>query len=316
MTIRSICIIVFLLALSPGIAAADALSCDFELKSDGFTICHDERYPQDAEFAREVLDRATTRFRARYGVQGTFTTVYQVGEPTSVDCGGHQIRIQPGSALNCGGDRVYLMSRSAPEMNRCCTQLGFHFQSDEYYVTVLTHEYSTAFQHNFPSFYSKPRWFYDGLEQYEGFFAVGRPNVWRLAAEKTYNDNAISCGQGLMGEALTITEPYAAGATYFRYLADRFGEQIHIDMIRDGRADASQILADLIEESPCETFEHFRTWMIDEFGLGGPTSDPVPVIPWSGMSLLAILLLAAGTVRLEQSRRLASLRGERFIGVA
>ena len=119
-----------------------------------------------------------------------------------------------------------------------------------------------------------------------------------------------------MGEALTITEPYAAGATYFRYLADRFGEQIHIDMIRDGRADASQILADLIEESPCETFEHFRTWMIDEFGLGGPTADPVPVIPWSGMSLLAILLLAAGTVRLEQSRRLLSLRGERFIGVA
>ena len=71
---------------------------------------------------------------------------------------------------------------------------------------------ASAFQDDFPGFYSKPRWFYDGVEQYEGFVAVGSPNVWRLAAEKTYNDNAISCGQGLTGEEVSITEPYAAGA--------------------------------------------------------------------------------------------------------
>ena len=125
---------------------------------------------------------------------------------------------------------------------------------------------------NVPGFYSKPRWFYDGLEQYEGFVAVGSPNVWRLAAEKTYNDNAISCGQGFRGEEVAITEPYAAGATYFRFLADRFGEPIHIDMLRDSRANASQILADLSGESPCETFDHFRNWMYENYGLG----EPVP----------------------------------------
>ena len=273
-------------------SSADALSCEFMVESDGFTICHDERFPDDAEFARSVLDRAATRFRSRYGVQGTFTTVYLVGEPTNVDCAGREFQIQPGLALNCGGDEVYLMSRSAPEMDTCCTQLGFHFQSDEYQITVLTHEYSTAFQHNFSGFYSKPRWFYDGLQQYEGFFAVGNPNVWRQAAEKTYNDNAIGCGQGLTGETLTITEPYAAGATYFRYLADTFGEQIHIDMIRDGRADASQILADLIEESPCETFGHFRNWMFEEFGLGEPV--PVPALPTAAAGLLGLLLSVFG----------------------
>ena len=131
---------------------------------------------------------------------------------------------------------------------------------------------ASAFQDDFPGFYSKPRWFYDGVEQYEGFVAVGSPNVWRLAAEKTYNDNAISCGQGLTGEEVSITEPYAAGATYFRFLADRFGEQIHIDMLRDSRANASQILADLSGESPCETFDHFRNWMHENYGLG----EPVP----------------------------------------
>ena len=252
---------------------AGALSCEDTVESSGFTICHDERYPQDAEFARVVLDRATARFSSRYGVQGTFNTIYLVGEPTNVECSGRAIRIQPGAALSCGGTKIYLMSRSAPEMDIiCCSQLGFHYQSDEYYVTVLTHEYSTGFQDDFPGFYSKPRWFYDGLEQYEGFVAVGSPNVWRLAAEKTYNDNAISCGQGLRGEEVAITEPYAAGATYFRFLADRFGEPIHIDMLRDSRANASQILADLSGESPCETFDHFRNWMYENYGLG----EPVP----------------------------------------
>ena len=73
-----------------------------------------------------------------------------------------------------------------------------------------------------------------------------------------------------MGEQLTITDHYTAGATYLRHLADRFGEEIHIDMIRDGRANASQVLTDLTGETPCETFDHFGNWMYEEFGLGEP----------------------------------------------
>ena len=196
---------------------AGALSCEFKIESDGFTICHDERYPQDAEFARVVLDRATARFRSRYGVHGTFNTVYLVGESTTVDCNG-PFQIGPGSAVSYGGTRIYLMSRSSPEMNICCSQIGFHYQSDEYYTTVLTHEYSTGFQDDYPGFYRKPSWFNQGLQQYEGYLAAagGRPDIWQLAAQKTYNDNVISCGQGLMGEVVSITEPYAAGATYLR----------------------------------------------------------------------------------------------------
>ena len=176
--------------------------------------------------------------------------------------------------MSYGGTRIYLMSRSSPEMNICCSQIGFHYQSDEYYTTVLTHEYSTGFQDDYPGFYRKPSWFNQGLQQYEGYLAAagGRPDIWQLAAQKTYNDNVISCGQGLMGEVVSITEPYAAGATYLRFLADRFGESIHIDMIRDGRGNASQVLADLSGESPCETFNNFRNWMYENYGLG----EPVP----------------------------------------
>ena len=268
---------VFMAAIAPAPAVAqDALSCELKLESDGFQICYDDRYPEDAEEAKQILDKATERLRLRYGVQGTFNTLYLLGEPGTVECSGREFTINVGTALSCGGEEIYLLTKSSPERDTCCTQLGLHFQSDEYNVTVLVHEYSTAFQHGFPGFYSKPRWFYDGLEQYEGYVAADSPRLWRLAAEKTYNDNAISCGEGLMGEALSIAEPYAAGATYFRYLADRFGEQLHIDMIRDGRSDASQILAELIDESPCETFGHFRTWMSEQFGLG----TPVPALPF------------------------------------
>ena len=242
--------------------------CTMQIQGDGYTVCYDQGYRADAEFVRDVLNPASGRFRARYGPSTTPVEFKLYAQPGEL--------ARPGRATAVGGRSgltIHIMARSAPAMQgACCTVLGFPYQSDEYQIKLLTHEYSTAFQHNFPGFYSKPSWFHQGLQEYEGFFAVGSPDVWRLAAEKTYNDNSISCGQGLMGEGLTITDHYTAGATYFRYLADRFGEQIHIDMIRDGRANASQILADLTGETPCETFDHFRNWMYEEYGLG----EPVP----------------------------------------
>ena len=241
--------------------------CSMQIQGDGYTVCYVEGYRADAEFVRGVLNSASMRFRARYGPSSTPVEIKLYAEP------GGRVR-GPGHAVAVGGPSrltIHILARSAPAMqNACCTVLGFPHQSDEYQVTVHTHEYSTAFQHHFSGFYSKPSWFHQGLQQYEGFFAVGSPEVWRLAAEKTYNDNSVSCGQGLMGEQLAITDHYTAGAIYLRYLADRFGEQIHIDMIRDGRANASQILADLTGETPCETFDHFRNWMYEQYGLGEP----------------------------------------------
>ena len=239
--------------------------CSMQIQGDGYTVCYVKGGEADAEYARDVLNRATVRFRTRYGPSSTAVVVKLYAEP-----GEYARRGRATARGNREMITVHHMAKSAPSMNFCCNTLGLHYQSDAYHTKILSHELSTAYQHHFSAYRSKPSWFQQGLQEYEGVYLVGSADLWRVSAEKVYADNSITCGAGLSGEVLTFAEPYAAGSVFFRYLADRFGEKIHIDMIRDGRANASQILADLTGETPCETFDHFRNWMYEQYGLGEP----------------------------------------------
>ena len=60
------------LELMTGAAAAQEPTCDLRLVGDGYSVCYEPGYAQDAELAREILDLAAQRLRVKYGPPDPF----------------------------------------------------------------------------------------------------------------------------------------------------------------------------------------------------------------------------------------------------
>ena len=251
-------------------------ACRLPLQGDGYTICYEGGYKADAEFVRDVLNPATSRFRTRYGPSSTRVYVHLLAEPATV---GSRM-IGPGVALASGGPSqrdIYLMARSAPAMQgACCNGIGLQFTDIGYQKTVLVHEYSTVFQQHHSGYRKWAGWFVQGLQQYEGLTAAGSPDLWQRTAERVYRDSTVSCGRSLgSAEELVVSEQYWAGALVLRFLADRFGESAHIRILRSSRSTLREAIADEQPpgETPCELFDRFRNWMHETYGLGEPVES-------------------------------------------
>ena len=252
-----------------GPVGGSILDCPLKVAGNGYTVCHVDGYADDAEFVHGVLDPAAIRLSRRYGPTTTPVDIYLFPEPDTV----HGIPIQPGSALAYGGPQhlaIYLMARSSPAMRgACCTGLGLSFTDLAYQRTVLVHELSTAFIHHYPGYNKWAGWFVQGLEQYEGLLVAG--TLWQRVAERVWRDDSVSCGRSGRGEQLVVSEPYWAGSVLLQYLADRFGERSHVRILESRRGTLAEAIADEqpVGETPCELFDHWRTWMRDRYGLGG-----------------------------------------------
>ena len=251
-------------------------TCRLPLQGDGYTICYEGGYRADAEFVRDVLNPATSRFRTRYGPSSTRVYVHLLAEPATVG----SVMVRPGQAVAVGGlsqRAIYLMARSAPAMQgACCNGIGLQFTDIGYQRTVLVHEYSTVFQQHHSGYRKWAGWFVQGLQQYEGLTAAGSPDLWQRTAERVYRDNTVSCGSGSGGaEELVVSERYWAGALVLRFLADRFGESAHIRILRSSRSTLREAIADEQPpgETPCELFDRFRNWMHETYGLGQPVES-------------------------------------------
>lgn len=253
------------------VATSDSiLDCPRKIEGGGYTVCHVERYGDDARSVRDILDAAIPRLRQRYGPTSTPVDIYLFPEPGTV----HGITIQPGTALAYGGPRhlaVYLMAVSAPSMQgACCTGLGLTFTDPAYQRTVHVHEFATAFIHHYAGYRKWAGWFVQGLEQYEGLEASR--TLWSRAAERAWRDDSVSCQRNANGrEELIVSEPYWAGAVVLQYLADRFGERSHIRILESNRTTITEAIADEqpTGETPCDLVDDWGAWMRNRYGLRG-----------------------------------------------
>ena len=50
-----------------GVAAAQEPMCDLRLQGDGYTVCYELGYEDDADLARSILDQAAQRLIGRGG---------------------------------------------------------------------------------------------------------------------------------------------------------------------------------------------------------------------------------------------------------
>ena len=252
---------------TPPPAPAPEPDCSMQIQGNEFIVCYAEGYENDAVMTRDVLNKARPRLEAKYGrPSGLSLMVKLYSEPTN--------NVYAGYAYY-DGTSFHFLTPSHPSRRACCNGIGLWFDDWDYLRKVLVHEYFHAFHDalNVDSYRRWNDWFREALPEYEGLTATNNPHLWQLTAEKVYRDNTVSCGRGFGGdEQLMVSERYWAGALMLRYLADRFGEASHSRMLHSRRGNVDEAIADELppSEMPCETFDHFRNWMYEQYGLGEP----------------------------------------------
>ena len=249
------------------------------LKEDNgqYTIYYVQEYEQDVEFVRTWMDRAERLMLDKYGLQrhGYDISVYLPPAPTP-NAGRGQ------STLICcrsdGTGEIHYMTPSAPAYGE--GTLGtLRLSADDYHSKTLMHEYVTVAHQrvskNKPRgfrYYSAPPWFYQGLEEYDGTFHSTENNrtvgYERLLdyAERSLQDTFYNFGSSSI---------YFGGLLLQRFLAEQYGEDIHLDLLTSEQPTFDLALDEQLAihgRTASEAFDDFQRWFQTKLseGIGPP----------------------------------------------
>ena len=243
-----------------------------------YAITSPRDYDADAAFVRHWLDETLRVMQAKYGVRPVdyFITVRLLAEPSAdidvVRSGSFRCCATSGSGKRTG--IISLLTRSAPVWNadEVKSSLGLSKKGDDYHAKVIVAEYipvgHLATQATRPSggwaYYSAPAWFVQGLQEYDAIFHSTNTNaaetVRLLDRWARRNRSVFSCCEA----GLTISNATNGGATFLRFLADLFGEDIHARILRNPAATFGEAFAaETRPHSTAELFRRFETWLAD-----------------------------------------------------
>ena len=132
----------------------------------------------------------------------------------------------------------------------------------DYHPHYVMHEMSHVVQFGFPENSRPPSWIIEGLAEYDGFFYTTEYN--RTTAIDSliryvhqYDREKMICCRTLDGQSeITTSSVYAGGAAIMLFLAERFGEGIHVELL-------TTPLGDLLEQRGMtleETFAELQAW--------------------------------------------------------
>ena len=240
---------------------------------DSYTICYVQEYAHDLQFYARWLRRGTAIMRNKYGFERHHHDELLVFlHPELIP--GHGLRAD---FQVVDGERVaiHVVTLSAPawaERNHCChteaLRLGRNYQAK-----VLVHEYVHAFQR---LDYDTPRWFYEGIAEYEGIYNTTTYNstvnhralMAYVVAKKAPNGRRrllVGCCQTLPpGEPMFIVDDvYNGGAFLLKFLEERVGPEIHVRLFKHGATPFDAALRDALAEAGMtvpEMFDEIAAW--------------------------------------------------------
>jgi len=258
-----------------------------EAAREHYSICYIDRYSADVPFAEEWMDHAVQLMQDKYGV----TDLFVEGLPLNVNvallpapnddasvsttrfrcCWGYGESVG-GAYQRAGwyGFIPYLTpSHSAWDASR--TWGGMRLPPDDYHAKNIVHEFTHAIQYSFfgTTFpWPVPQWVFEGMAEYEGMFNAteynrtdGFDSLVRYGHR--YIDRFECCGSPST-PTLGTSDIYFGGALIMKYLADTFGEDMHVRFVRHQYSSFDEALAAEIEEGGStvqETYDGLLAWL-------------------------------------------------------
>ena len=264
------------LVLLPHVAAAQ---CDSRYERDlpelnwasltrqSYTICYDERYSDDAAMVADWLDATLQLGRQKYGVarptyQGRdlYTTVFLPPVPTQ------DTNAERFGSHCCEGDgsvyhlEIHYLTPSAwPDGTWGPLDIPF----EDSHPHQLTHlmsrnmHYSLNVHYSLESGSRPPFWIIEGLAEYDGYFyttAYNRTTAIDSLIRHVYSERGqITC----CNSRVVATSPYHSWPAIMMFLAERFGEGIHVELLTTPLEEVLKQRGATVEE----TFDELQVWL-------------------------------------------------------
>ena len=145
---------------------------------------------------------------------------------------------------------------------------------DDYHAKNLVHEFTHAGQRVIWGSVNTrpvPQWVSEGLAEYEGMFnatehnrTVGFDSLVRYVHDEIPDRIFLAKSLGSDQLSLTTSDVYFGGALIMKYLADKFGEDIHRRLVRHTHSTFDEAMAAEFEASDTtatEVFEDLQAWL-------------------------------------------------------
>ena len=240
-----------------------------------YTIVAHDGSEADVPFAHQWLDAAEQLMMRKYHVtpERYRITVYLLAAPenglSTSNSGQNRCCAAGTDGVKTGS--IYFLGPSAAIWRGTTlrSSLGLPKDGADYHAKVLMSEYIPighyAVQDARPSggwtYYSAPNWFVQGLQEYDGIFHTTENNrrdtAQRLAAWAQSHRSAFTC----CDNGVTIADSYNGGATFVRFLAEAFGEDVHARILGSGAPTFDEALAQQTQRTPRQLFDDFQRWL-------------------------------------------------------
>ena len=224
---------------------ADSTPVDYLEYRDGrFTICYSADYPNDLEIAKTWMSRAFELGREKYGVLNPTRdgnrlelTVYLPPYETQATGQG---TVRMACCYGRGGGNVthaeiHYLTPSAWVGNALG---GLQRPPEHYHPHYLLHETMHFFQLACCGL-EAPSWIVEGMAESDGYRHTTNWNategVDRLTGRFASQElkNVVCCWDLEANFALGVSSVYWGGGWIMWYLADTYGEQIHVELLSD-----------------------------------------------------------------------------------
>jgi len=265
---RGLAVIGVLLLQSTGQGPSPAW---IEARHATYTIYYEPGYEADRDFAQTWLDRTESLMRSKYAVAATGYKVNVYLYSTANDHAGighAQVQTSGNSAT------IHYLAPTAPAWQTTISTTSLRLPYDQnYHAKVIVSEYialaHTAVQATRTSgwrYYDAPSWVSQGLQEYDGFFHSTEFNRTAGFAKmrefgRTNLEKFTCCQDGLP----LIADTYNGGALFMAYLAERFGEDIHVRLLRSTASTFASALRDETHTSDVSMLSsEFHNWLMKQ----------------------------------------------------
>lgn len=264
-------------------SAYDPASAWLEAAHAGYSICYTAEYAADVEFVRRWIDHAEELTRTKYGVTQlrnprgqTELELYimLLPEPNDdADTGTTRFKCcyDPSGELASSGRiaQIPYLTPSHPEWDTNSTWGWLGYPPDDFHAKNLIHEFTHAGQFTLWGFDRPvPYWVSEGLAEYDGMFNTTERNrtarfdsLVRDVHDRIPDQIFLATTLGSDTPSISTTSGYFAGALIMKYLADRFGEDIHNRLVRHRAPTFDEALAAEFEAAGTTAPEVFETFV-------------------------------------------------------
>lgn len=255
-----------------------------ESAKEQYSVCYTEEYAADVPFVEKWLDHSLLLMQDKYGIE----TLSLDGLPMTVNvmlvpapnaqasesrtgfycCWGYGRTVGDQYQREGWYSFIPYLAPSHSAWDASTTWGGMQLPPADYHAKNLVHEFTHAIQRSaWGDGTTIPRWVSEGLAEYEGMFnATDYNRTGGFASLVRYVYGRRSLLECCSGNPPTIStqDIYFGGALIMKYLADTFGEDIHVRLVRHRHPSLEAAFAAEVEaggSTMWETYDNLLAWL-------------------------------------------------------